>query len=224
MAATTLAPRASRSLGAALRSRTVQSGLVCLFYAASSILLSVVNKAVLSSYQFSCYFLLLAVQLVVALAFCSCSRWLGNPFSIPSIRSWKHLLAAMPMATCFVMNVGVGFVGWGTRGRASRERRQLPSSISAGGQAVHGCDRRRASSSRRASGAPIQRRFTIPPPPTPIHPAPPGRFLALKLVNMPMFFCIRRLTVRRAWVHCIVGGKGEMGLPAPPLPSTNHAR
>ena len=100
--------RASRSLGAALRSRSVQSALVCLFYAASSITLSVVNKAVLSSYDFTCYLLLLAVQLCVALLFCSVSRRLGNPFGIPSLRNRQRLLAAVPMAVCFVMNVAVG--------------------------------------------------------------------------------------------------------------------
>ena len=115
-----LAPRASRSLGAALRSRTLQSALVCLFYAASSLTLSVVNKAVLTSYDFHCYFLLLAVQLAVALVFCSVSRMLGNPFSIPSIRSWAHLAAAVPMATCFVLNVAVGCVGGGGWGGLRR--------------------------------------------------------------------------------------------------------
>lgn len=117
-----LAPRASRSLGAALRSRTLQSALVCLFYAASSLTLSVVNKAVLTSYDFYCYFLLLALQLAVALVFCSVSRMLGNPFSIPSIRSWAHLAAAVPMATCFVLNVAVGCVGGGGVREGGSER------------------------------------------------------------------------------------------------------
>ena len=99
-----------RSLAGWLRLKTVQSILVCLFYASSSITLSVVNKAVLSSYDFQCYFLLLAIQLVVGIVFCAASRRLGNPFSVPSIRDPGRLLAAAPMATFFVINVSVGCV------------------------------------------------------------------------------------------------------------------
>jgi len=99
-----------RSLAGWLRAKSVQSILVCLFYAASSITLSVVNKAVLSSYDFQCYFLLLAIQLVVGIVFCAASRRLGNPLSVPSIRDSGRLLAALPMAVCFVINVSVGCV------------------------------------------------------------------------------------------------------------------
>lgn len=99
---------------------------VCLFYASSSITLSLVNKSVLSAYDFPCYFLLLAVQLVVAIAFCEGSRRAGNPFGIPAA-TLERVRAALPMGLWFVVNVSVGF-------------------------------------------------------------------LALKLVNLPMFFCIRRLT------------------------------
>jgi hypothetical protein len=43
------------------------------------------NKALLSSYGFKCYFLLLSIQLALSLTFCTLSRdRLGNPFAIPA--------------------------------------------------------------------------------------------------------------------------------------------
>ena len=118
-----------RSLAGWLRLKTVQSILVCLFYASSSITLSVVNKAVLSSYDFQCYFLLLAIQLVVGIVFCAASRRLGNPLSVPSIRDPSRLLAAAPMATFFVINVSVGCV----RSRRARGRVAAAAAAAAGG-------------------------------------------------------------------------------------------
>ena len=98
-----------RSKAAALfRNKGFQSLMVCLFYATSSITLSVVNKAVLSSYDFQCYFLLLTFQLLVAIVFCSTTRRLGNPFSIPTVRDKARLVAALPMSVFFVINVAVG--------------------------------------------------------------------------------------------------------------------
>jgi hypothetical protein len=103
-------PSTSRmaALRGALRTPGAKSLLVCLFYATSSITLSVVNKAVLSSYDFRCYFLLLTFQLLVGIGFCSLTRRLGNPFSIPSVRDPARLRAAVPMSIAFVANVAVG--------------------------------------------------------------------------------------------------------------------
>ena len=42
------------------------------------------NKALLSSYDFPCFFIMLAVQLAISLVVCRVSRdFLGNPFAVP---------------------------------------------------------------------------------------------------------------------------------------------
>lgn len=42
------------------------------------------NKAILSSYNFDCFFTLLFAQLVLTLLFCTITRdRLGNPFNVP---------------------------------------------------------------------------------------------------------------------------------------------
>ena len=54
------------------------------FYGCTSVLLSMLNKALLSSYDFPCFFIMLAVQLAISLVVCRVSRdFLGNPFAVP---------------------------------------------------------------------------------------------------------------------------------------------
>lgn len=46
------------------------------------------NKALLSSFQFDCYFLILLSQLVFSGVFCWCTREMfGNPFDVPVLTS-----------------------------------------------------------------------------------------------------------------------------------------
>ena len=63
-----------------------------------------------SSYDFQCYFVLLSIQMVVSLAFCSFTRdFLGNPFNVPRLTG-DLMLSAAPMAILGVLNVGAGLM------------------------------------------------------------------------------------------------------------------
>ena len=87
------------------------SVLVAAFYATMSVSLSLLNKALLSSYKFECYFTLLATQLVLSLTFCIFTRdFLGNPFSVAPFKM-ETLQAAIPMGVAYIFNVTLGFVG-----------------------------------------------------------------------------------------------------------------
>jgi solute carrier family 35 protein len=87
------------------------SALVCLFYAGTSVLISLVNKALLSSWHFNCYFFMLALQLAMTLAFCVVTRdRLGNPFRIPAFSSATYWLS-VPVAAAYIANVCLGLVG-----------------------------------------------------------------------------------------------------------------
>ena len=87
------------------------SALVCLFYAGTSVLISLVNKALLSSWRFNCYFFMLALQLAMTLVFCVVSRdRLGNPFRIPAFSGATYRLS-VPVAAAYIANVCLGLVG-----------------------------------------------------------------------------------------------------------------
>lgn len=80
-------------------------------YAAMSMSLALLNKFLLSSYSFPCFFTLLATQLSLSLAFCVATRdYLGNPFGIARLDAKTARLAA-PMAVAYVANVVVGMAG-----------------------------------------------------------------------------------------------------------------
>jgi hypothetical protein len=84
---------------------------VCLFYAASSVAISLLNKAVLSSYAFSCYFFMLAAQLAMTLTFCVATRDLmGNPFRVPHFDAAVYR-ASIPMSVAYIANVCLGLLG-----------------------------------------------------------------------------------------------------------------
>ena len=84
---------------------------VAIFYGSSSVLLALLNKAILSGYKFDCYFLLLSAQLVLSLAFCAVSRdYFGNRFDVAPF-SWDTAKAVTPMAIVYVSNVVLGMVG-----------------------------------------------------------------------------------------------------------------
>lgn len=64
---------------------------VCLLYAVASTSLSMLNKALLTSYGFECYFMLLATQLGISYLICVVSRdYFGNPMDVPKF-SWQLL-------------------------------------------------------------------------------------------------------------------------------------
>jgi solute carrier family 35 protein len=89
----------------------VRSLGVCAFYASTSVGISMLNKALLSSYHFSCYFFMLAAQLLMTLAFCTITRdRLGNPFEIVSYSPATYR-ASVPMAAAYVANVCLGLLG-----------------------------------------------------------------------------------------------------------------
>jgi hypothetical protein len=69
------------------------------------------NKALLSSFGYRGYFLLLASQMAFSLAFCVLSRdrW-GNPFGVPRY-SAASFRASLPMGVLYVGNVVVGMIG-----------------------------------------------------------------------------------------------------------------
>lgn len=85
--------------------------MVCLFYATASVSLSMLNKALLSSYEFKGYFALLFCQLTLSYLFCWISRdYYGNPFGIP-VYQWAQAKGALAMGVTYVVNVGVGLLG-----------------------------------------------------------------------------------------------------------------
>jgi len=84
---------------------------VCLLFGGTSVAISLVNKALLSSYSFSCFFFMLACQLIITLSFCIITRdYLNNPFHIPSFDSTVYK-SSIPMAAAYIMNVCIGLAG-----------------------------------------------------------------------------------------------------------------
>lgn len=73
--------------------------------------LGLVNKAILSSYKFDCFFLLLAGQLMLLLILCIISRdCLGNPFNVPKYEKKIHY-DSLFLGCAYVANVTVGLLG-----------------------------------------------------------------------------------------------------------------
>lgn len=91
--------------------------LICLFYAATSTTISMVNKLILSMYNFGGVFILLAFQLLGALLFMGLSKLctragFGSSFlpSIPDFK-WSTLQRSLPVSFLFVANVSAAFYG-----------------------------------------------------------------------------------------------------------------
>jgi len=84
---------------------------VCLLYGGASVAISLLNKTLLSSYSFSCFFFMLACQLMITLSFCIITRdYLNNPFRIPYFDSTVYK-SSIPMATAYIFNVCIGLAG-----------------------------------------------------------------------------------------------------------------
>jgi hypothetical protein len=84
---------------------------VCAAYACTSMALAMLNKALLSKYNFRGYFMLLACQMGFSYVVCVVSRdRLGNPFGVPAY-SRASLRAAGGMGVLYVLNVVMGMVG-----------------------------------------------------------------------------------------------------------------
>jgi hypothetical protein len=88
-----------------------RSFLYAAAYAGMSFTLSLLNKTLLSVFDFECPFLLLGIQLALSLLFCAVTRdYLGNPLGVePLDRS--TLTAAIPMGVSYAANVSLGLVG-----------------------------------------------------------------------------------------------------------------
>lgn len=84
---------------------------VCIAYGGTAVALTLLNKALFGSYNFSAYFTLLSLKLSLLLGVCLASRKLSsNPLGVPAYDE-RELRAAVPMALCFVANAVLGFAG-----------------------------------------------------------------------------------------------------------------
>lgn len=84
---------------------------VCLFYGGASLSLGLLNKALLSSYDFQCIFILLASQMLLQVLLCTVSRdYFGNPAGIPRYDKNIHY-ESLVLGFTYVANVAVGLVG-----------------------------------------------------------------------------------------------------------------
>jgi hypothetical protein len=98
-------------LGYPIRLSLLKSFGVAVFYAVSSMFLSLFNKSLLSSFAFNGYFLLLAYQMAFSLFLCVVSRdFFGNPFKIPAYDYGLHK-GSLLLGTLYVANVGAGLIG-----------------------------------------------------------------------------------------------------------------
>ena len=89
----------------------ITSALICLFFASTSLSISLLNKWLLSSFGFSCYFLMLCAQLIMTLVFCIITRdYLDNPFKIPFFNQDTYN-NSISMAFAYVLNVCLGLIG-----------------------------------------------------------------------------------------------------------------
>lgn len=84
----------------------------CCICRTCSVVLSLLNKAILSSWgAFDAYLTLLFCQLLLTLGLCVASRDLfGNPFHIPPF-SVDLIIAAAPMGLTYALNAGLGLLG-----------------------------------------------------------------------------------------------------------------
>ena len=99
---------------ACLPREAILSLSVCAMYATASLVLAMLNKALLSSFHFSGYFLLLACQMGFSYAFCVLTRdAMGNPFKVPAFNRESLRMGGF-MGVLYVANVVVGMIGaWG---------------------------------------------------------------------------------------------------------------
>lgn len=98
-------------VGYPIRLSLLKSFGVAVFYAVSSMFLSLFNKSLLSSFAFNGYFLLLAYQMAFSLFLCVVSRdYLGNPFKIPAYDYGLHK-GSFLLGVLYVANVGAGLIG-----------------------------------------------------------------------------------------------------------------
>lgn len=98
-------------LGGRLSQESIKSLYICLAYAVASVAISLVYKALLSSYKYEGKFLLLAVQQLVSLLFClfSGAYLKGVPgFEVPPIRRAELRESIWPG----ILNVANIVVGW----------------------------------------------------------------------------------------------------------------
>lgn len=98
-------------LGGRLSQESLKSLYICIAYAISSVLISLVYKALLSSYKYEGKFLLLAVQQLVSLLFCVFAGAFlkGVPgFEVPKIRRAELRESIWPG----LLNVANIVVGW----------------------------------------------------------------------------------------------------------------
>jgi solute carrier family 35 protein len=84
---------------------------VCVFYGGVSLLLGLLNKSLLSSYDFQCIFILLSAQMLLQVVLCTVSRdYLKNPAGIPHYDKAVHY-EALILGFAYVANVAVGLLG-----------------------------------------------------------------------------------------------------------------
>jgi len=84
---------------------------VCVFYGVTSLALGLLNKALLSSYDFKCIFLLLSAQMLLQVILCTVSRdYMRNPAGIPHYDKSVHY-ESLVLGFTYVANVAVGLVG-----------------------------------------------------------------------------------------------------------------
>ena len=82
-----------------------------MFYGATSGLLSLLMKKLLSRYSFSGFFLMLSSQMGLQLGLCILSREkMGNPFSVPDYDRSVHM-SSLTLGVTGVANVAVGMLG-----------------------------------------------------------------------------------------------------------------
>lgn len=97
--------------GSCLPKEALASIGVCAAYASTSMVLAMLNKALLSSYGFRAYFLLLGCQMGFSYLFCVLTRdFMGDPFGVPRY-SPRSMKASAPMGCLYVLNVVVGMIG-----------------------------------------------------------------------------------------------------------------
>lgn len=85
---------------------------VSVFYGITSVSISLLNKALLTSYGFDCYFFLLFAQMAASALILHATKDLlpGNPCGIPTL-TWEKYKAASKLGILYVGNVTAGFVG-----------------------------------------------------------------------------------------------------------------
>jgi solute carrier family 35 protein len=84
---------------------------VCVFYGSVSLLLGLLNKSLLSSYDFQCIFILLSAQMLLQVVLCTVSRdYMRNPAGIPHYDKAVHY-ESLVLGFTYVANVAVGLLG-----------------------------------------------------------------------------------------------------------------